>query len=138
MKKVTWFTLKSQKNCYRRVYATNQRNEMRSQWLRIQQMSCKAVRCISAATVSSYQDLSHFEYGVIVEHIRDGIYYHRVGNGIWIFTRHRVGRKKTLNECVYGRLTRILKRDRLATLSQIVRNFNARASKSVSAWNVFI
>lgn len=47
-----------------------------------------------------------------------------------------VSRKKTMKERYHRRLTRLLKRDRLATLPQIKADFNAETSTSVSVRGV--
>ncbi|GBM16907.1 hypothetical protein AVEN_267304-1 [Araneus ventricosus] len=106
---------------------------------------------VTAATMAGYQDLNEFERGVI-----DGA--REIGHSIsevamkFVFSRatisrvyreyresgktsnlrHRCGRKKIMQERDQRRLTRIIKRERRATLPQIAADFNAGPSTSVS------
>ncbi|GBN74546.1 hypothetical protein AVEN_271776-1 [Araneus ventricosus] len=101
--------------------------------------------------MAGYQDLSEFERGVIIGEREMG---HSISEVSMKFgfsrmtisqvyreyreyvktsnLRHRCGQKKILQERDLRRLTRIIKRDRRATLPQIAGNFNAGSSTSVS------
>ncbi|GBN72996.1 hypothetical protein AVEN_254669-1 [Araneus ventricosus] len=101
--------------------------------------------------MAGYQDLSEFERGVIVGAREMGhsisevamkfgfsrttnsrVYREYRESGKISNLRHRCGRKKIMQERDQRRLTRIIKRDRRATLPQIAADFNAGPSTSVS------
>ncbi|GFW12317.1 HTH_Tnp_Tc3_2 domain-containing protein [Trichonephila clavipes] len=107
--------------------------------------------CVTAATVAGYQDLSEFEHGVIVSAREMGhrifevamkfgflfttisrVYLKYRESGKTSNVRHRCGRKKIMQEQNQRRLTRIIKRDRRATLPQIAADFNVGPSPSVT------
>ncbi|GBO31765.1 hypothetical protein AVEN_175800-1, partial [Araneus ventricosus] len=113
-----------------------------------QQVSGTIVRSVTAATMEGYQDLSEFERDVIVGAREMG---HSISEVAMKFgfsrttisrvyreyresgkTSNRCGRKKIMQERDQRRLTRIIKRDRRATLPQIAADFNAGPSTSVS------
>ncbi|GBN08465.1 hypothetical protein AVEN_52389-1 [Araneus ventricosus] len=122
-------------------------------------MSDKCIRSVSASAMAGYQDLSDFERGVIVGAREMGHSISEVAMEFG-FSRttisrvyreyrvscktsnfcHRCSWKKTLKELDHCRQTRILKRDRRATLSYIAADFNDGASTSgsvrTSQWTV--
>ncbi|GBM19148.1 hypothetical protein AVEN_79870-1 [Araneus ventricosus] len=101
--------------------------------------------------MTGYQDLSEFERGVIVgaremghsipevamkfvfsRTIISRVYREYRESGKTSNLRHRWCRKKIMQERDQRRLTRIIKLDRHATLTQIAAGFNAGPSTSVS------
>ncbi|GBM61947.1 hypothetical protein AVEN_60807-1 [Araneus ventricosus] len=107
---------------------------------------------VPAAAMACFQDLSDFERGVSIGAREMGhsisevamkfgfsrttisrVYHEYTVSGKTSNFRHRCGRKKTLKELVHSRQTRILKRDRRATLPHIAADFIDGASTSVSA-----
>ena len=60
------YTLKSQRNLYRHVYANVYVNTQSTAYIR-PQVSGVGVRLITAATMAGYHDLSEFKRGVIVD-----------------------------------------------------------------------
>ncbi|GBM72945.1 hypothetical protein AVEN_82714-1 [Araneus ventricosus] len=101
--------------------------------------------------MAGYQDLTEFERGVIVgtremahsisevamkfgfsRTTISRVYREYRESGKTSNLRHRCGRKKIVQEQHQRRLTRIIKRDRRATLPQIAADFNAGPSASVS------
>ncbi|GBM83486.1 hypothetical protein AVEN_74106-1 [Araneus ventricosus] len=95
-----------------------------------QQVSATVVRSVTASAMAGYQDLSEFERGVIVE--RWEIASPRNPVKHQIYDRHRCDRKKIMQERDKRRLTRMIKRDRRATLPQTAADFNAGPSTSAS------
>ncbi|GBM52100.1 hypothetical protein AVEN_131116-1 [Araneus ventricosus] len=150
-------TLKSQKNWYRHAYANKEiwnQSEygaaVGNAYIR-QQVSDTVVRSVTAATMAGYQDLSEFERGVIVGAREMGhsicevamkfgfsrttisrVYREYRESGKTSNLRHSCGRRKIVQERNQRRLTRIIKRDRRATLPQMAADFNAGPSTSVS------
>lgn len=116
-----------------------------------QQVSGTVTRSVTDATSAGYQDLREFKCGVIVgaremEHsisevaIKFGfssttilrVCHEYRESGKTSNLRHRCGRKKIMQERDQRRLTRIIKSNRHATLSQIAADFNAGPSTSDS------
>ncbi|GBL95872.1 hypothetical protein AVEN_227119-1 [Araneus ventricosus] len=116
-----------------------------------QQVSGTVVRSATAATIAGYQDLNEFELGVIVGAREMGhstsevamkfgfsrttisrVYLEYRESCKTSNLRHRWGRRKIMQERDQRRLTRIIKRDRRATLPQIAADFNSGPSTSVS------
>ncbi|GBM80778.1 hypothetical protein AVEN_173500-1 [Araneus ventricosus] len=110
-----------------------------------QQVSGTVVRSVTVATMAGYQDLSEFECVVIVGAREMG---HSISEGAMKFgfsrvyreyresgktsnLRPRCCRKKIMQEREQRRLTRIIKRNKRATLTQIAADFNAGPSTSV-------
>ncbi|GBN41510.1 hypothetical protein AVEN_178950-1 [Araneus ventricosus] len=148
------YTLKSQKNWYRHAYTNKEIwNQLEygaavgNAYAR-QQVYGTVVRSVTAATMAGYLDLSEFERGVGAREMGHSIseiamkfgfsrttsrvYREYRESGKTSNLRHRCGRKKIMQERDQRRLTRIIKRDRRATLPQIAADFNAGASTSVS------
>ncbi|GFT61595.1 HTH_Tnp_Tc3_2 domain-containing protein [Trichonephila clavipes] len=87
--------------------------------------------------MAGYEDLSEYERGVIVSaremghsiskvamkfgfsRTRPRVYCEYRESGETSNLRHRCGRKKIMQECDQRRLTRIIKRDRHATVPQV-------------------
>ncbi|GBM55001.1 hypothetical protein AVEN_238932-1 [Araneus ventricosus] len=101
--------------------------------------------------MAGYQDLNEFERGVIVGAPEMGhnvsevamklgfsrttisrVYREYRASGKTSNLRQHCGGKKIMQEQDRRRLTRIIKRDRRATLPQIAADFNARPSTSVN------
>ncbi|GBM39045.1 hypothetical protein AVEN_119749-1 [Araneus ventricosus] len=92
-------------------------------------MSDKCIRSVPAAAMAGYQDLSDFERGVIIGAREMG---HSISEVAMKF-----GFSRTIISRVYREYrTRILKRDRRATLPYIAADFNDGASTSVSVRTV--
>ncbi|GBM34973.1 hypothetical protein AVEN_207733-1, partial [Araneus ventricosus] len=140
------YTLKRPKTWYRHAYANKEiwnQSEycaaVGNSYIR-QQVPATVVRSVTAATMAGYQDLSEFERGVIVDAREMGfsrttpsqVYREYRESGNTQNLRHRCGREKIMQERDQRRLTRIIKRDRRATLPQIAADFNAGPSTSVS------
>ncbi|GBM51156.1 hypothetical protein AVEN_2506-1 [Araneus ventricosus] len=103
-----------------------------------QQVYGTVVRSVTASAMAGYQDLSEFERGVIVGAREMGhsitevamkfgfsrttisrVYREYRESGKTSNLRHRCGRRKIMHEWDQRRLTRIIKRDKRATLPQI-------------------
>ena len=105
--------------------------------------------------MAGYRDLSEFERGVIVGAREMGhsisevamkfgfsrmtisqVYREYQESSKKLNLRYRCGRKKIMQEWDQRQLTRIIKRDRRATLPQIAADFNAGPSTSVSVQTI--